>query len=332
MASSSTHRLPLFSLRTASLLTALLLAGSLLPSPAPAAGPGAAFLKHWKSGLAELSSYSVDTRRYGEARAGEAVLVFVYEEVDDRTRIKVESDRVPPARRVPVLKLNHLLKFNTGIYDYSVMTSVFAGLPGGPGVSRPFEPRKVSFTSQEWCGHVYQQVLPRKEGLVSTIHSYFEAEGDSTSVIPWPAKGPGAGGSVHYEDELPILVRELDGELLPSGGGLDILLVPSLWERRKRHAPLAPVPARLTKGGVETRKAPGGLRKAVKWTLVREGQTMDYWVEAESPRRLLGWDDGRGEKGEIRATVRKTYWNLNGNRDAGLRKELGLTYGVGSGM
>src|SRR3712207_4026037 len=85
---------------------------------AGSAGPSPAFVKYWKSGLAELASYAVTTERYGEPRRAEAVLVFVHEEIDDDTRIKVESGKTPPAKRLPVLKLNNVLKFTTGIYDY----------------------------------------------------------------------------------------------------------------------------------------------------------------------------------------------------------------------
>lgn len=291
-------------------------AGGTLPSPS--------FLKYWKSGMAELSSYAITTSRYGESRRAQGVMVFVYEEIDDKTRIKVESDRVPPARRVPVLKLNNVLKFNTGIYDYSVMTSVFAGL-SGPGVTRPFEPRKVSFSSQEWCGNVYHHVLPRAAGLASTIHSYFEAEGDAETVIPYPK------GSLFYEDEMPILVRELDGEFLKPGESRAINLVPSLWERRKRHVALAILEATLTKNGPATLSTPTGPRPAIKWTLAWKDHAMSYYVEAAPPGKLLAWDDGKGEKGELITSLRKTYWERNHNQDQPLRKELGLDYGVGSG-
>lgn len=293
-------------------------ASAALPVPSPE------FLSYWKSGLAELSSYAVTTSRYGESRRAQGVMVFVYEEIDDRTRIKVESDRVPLARRVPVLKLNNVLKFNTGIYDYSVMTSVFAGLTG-PGVTRPFDPRKVSFSSQEWCGNVYHQVLPRPDGLVSTLHSYFESEGDAETVLPYPKE------TLYYEDEMAILLRELDGAFLKTGESRRIDLVPSLWGRRKRHLPLAFLEATLTKVGPETFTSRSGPRRAIKWTLAWKGHAMAYHVEADAPRKLLAWDDGKGEKGELVASVRKTYWERNRNEDEPLRKELGLTYGVGSG-
>jgi hypothetical protein len=310
-------------------------AAAATPAPPPETGttPGTEFLKYWKSGLAELSSYAVTVERYGEMRQGQAVLVFVYEEINADTRIKVESEKTPPAKRIPVLKLNSVLKFNTGVYDYSILTSVFAGL-SGPEVQRPFQPQKVSFTSQEWCGNVFHQVIPRPKGLVSEIHSYFEAEGDAITTLPYPDAGnadhgANASGTFFYEDEMPILVRELVGPFAHEGAPLRMQLVPSLWERRKRHVPLAFTQAVLTKVGAETLTPKGKSRKAVKWTLEIMGMTVTYHVEAEAPRKLLAWENSRGEKGELIASIRNTYWEHNHNVDASLRKRLGLTYGVG---
>lgn len=310
-------------MRNLSMTSWTLLVAAAAATSAAGPAPSAAFLAYWKSGLAELSSYSIVTDRYGEGRKAQGVLVFVYEEIDDLTRIKVESDKVPKARRVPVLKLNNVLKFTTGVYDYSVMTSVFAGL-SGPGVARFLEPRKVSFSSQEWCGSVFHQVIPRPGGLVSEIHSYFEAEGDATVTLPYPKTGP-----VYYLDEMPILVRELDGEFLKAGETKNIDLLPGLWERRKRHVPLALERAALSKGATEKTMTKLGERAAVKWTLERSGVVTTYRVEAVQPHRLLEWDDNKGEKGEIIASIRDGYWMHNHNVDAPLRKRLGLEYGVG---
>ncbi|MBW8887764.1 MAG: hypothetical protein JF616_08405 [Fibrobacteres bacterium] len=288
-------------------------------------GPSAGFLRYWKSGLAEIASYTVDVERYGEMRKGQAVLVYVYEEMDARTRIKAESDRIPRELRVPVLKLNHVLKFNTGIYDYSILTSVFAGL-SGPGVNRFLQPRKVSFTSQEWCGNVFHQLIPGPRGLRSEIHSYFEAEGDSIATLAYP---PGGDSALYYEDEMPILVRELDGPVQANGTSRKIHLVPGLWERRKRHVPLAIAEAVLAKSGPEPFLAQGETVPAMRWTLEAQGVTTTWHVEEASPHTLLGWENSRGEKGVLIASLRDTYWEHNHNANAGLRKRLGLDFGVG---
>ena len=302
-------------------------AGPGIPAENPSAGKvsvGPEFLRYWKSGLAELSSYAITEERYGEMRKAQGVLVFVYEEINADTRIKVETDRTPVAIRFPVLKLNNVLKFTTGIYDYSIMTSVFAGL-SGPYVKRVLEPEKISFSSQEWCGNVFHQLIPRASGLVSEIHSYFEAEGDATKTLPYPA------GPLYYEDEMPILVRELDGEFMKSGETKKINLVPGLWERRKRHDDLAITEGMLTKVGPGTLVWHGGETKIVKWTLAFRGVTTTYSVEAAFPRKLMAWENSRGEKGELINSLRKQYWTLHGNKDQPLRKDLGLNYGVGSG-
>lgn len=308
-------------------LPALLIALSMLGAESGAresgASPSPAFMKYWKSGLAELTSYDVTVERYGEMRKGQGVMIFVYEEINADTRIKVESAKTPPGKRVPVLKLNNVLKFNTGVYDYSIMTSVFAGLTA-PGSPRPFPPRKISFTSQEWCGNVFQQILPRPGGLVSEIHSYFEAEGDASATLPYPVGQDGAPAAFYYEDEMPILVRELDGAVWPLAAPRRIHLVPGLWERRKRHAPLAFTEGVLTKAGPEKL----GDKEAVKWILEYAGNTTTFHVAAAAPRHLLAWENGKGEKGTLIASVRSTYWERNHNSDLPLRKKLGLTFGV----
>jgi hypothetical protein len=296
---------------------------------APSAiAPSPDFLKYWRSGLAEISSYAITAERYGELRRGQGVMVFVYEEIDADSRIKVETEKTPVAKRVPVLKLNNVLKFTTGVYDYSVMTSVFAGL-SGPGVQRRLQPQKVSFTSQEWCGSVFHQLLPRAKGLVSEIHSYFEAEGDAVKTLPYPGTIAADGSPFfYYEDELPILIRELDGPILKDGEAKRIQMVPSLWERRKRHVPLAFSEATLTKAGPESRTQGGKKIAAVKWTLELPGLMCTFHVEAAAPRKLLAWENNHGEKGALIASIRNAYWEHNHNRDAYLREKLGLEFGL----
>ncbi|MDP7631996.1 MAG: hypothetical protein QF402_03495, partial [Candidatus Latescibacteria bacterium] len=89
------------------------------------------FYDYWGDGRAELSSYRVTQPRYGETHEGHSVMIFVTEEINRQSLIKVESNQ-PQQERVYTLKLNKTLKFLTGIYPYSVMTSVFSAVEGGP--------------------------------------------------------------------------------------------------------------------------------------------------------------------------------------------------------
>lgn len=281
--------------------------------PAPSEG----FLKYWKSGLAELTTYRGLEERYGAMRAHSTVMVFVYEEIDDKTRIKIESDRIPPERAIPVLKLNRLLHFNTGIYDYNVMTSVFTGLEG-PGVTRPFLPRKIALTVQEWCGMVFQEVLPRKDGIHLAWHSYFESEGEGKRVLPMPE------GQAVYEDELPILLRELDGEWMMAGESKAISLFPAEWRTRKKHRPAAWTPATLEKKSGFEYKARNQAWPAMTFVLRQEDDTTTWIIEDKAPRKLLAWHVSTGAYGEFQTTTRKTYWIRNKPENEKLREGMEL--------
>src|SRR5690606_32484396 len=125
-------------------------------------------------------------------------------------------------------KLNAALRFQTGIYPYSVMTSVFA--PVDAYYEHRFTPAKITMTAQEWCGHVFFGVWPGQDRFASRGMSYFASEGERDETVEAPA------GAL-YEDALPIQLRELDG---PFAGGRDWegTLVPSIWGARQAHVPL----------------------------------------------------------------------------------------------
>jgi len=190
-------------------------------APRPSQGASPAFWDHWSDGQAELSGYRVTTPRYGALREGEVVLIYVTEEMNEHTLIKDDTGTVPPEDKEVVLKLNHTLEFDTGIYPYSVMTSVFS--PTGSSGRERFAPVKISFTAQEWCGHVFHMLTPTFDDYTSEIHSYFSSEGDARETIETEP-------FTLYEDALWIQLRELDG-LFEGGGDWSGKLVPSVWSR-----------------------------------------------------------------------------------------------------
>lgn len=124
----------------------LLVSASLFRIAASRAETPADFYAYLGAEKAEVSSYLVVQPRYGEMREGHGILVFVTDDLNRETLIKVESPALAADRKY-TLKLNNVLKFNTGIYDYSVMTSVFSFVESDSEVS--FELAKVSLTAQE---------------------------------------------------------------------------------------------------------------------------------------------------------------------------------------
>ena len=282
---------------------------ALLASTAAAETPD--FYAHWGDGKAEISSYQVIQPRYGEPREGYAVLIFVTEEINRKTFIKVESP-TPAEDRIYVLKLNNVLKFTTGIYPYSVMTSVFSAVEGRhqPG---PFELCKITLSSQEWCGHVFDEVQVREGRLKGHLNSYFESEGRHPYELEVPEE-------FESEDHLLIFIRELKGPVMEAGEEREIKLLPSLWSFRLQHRPHALVPATLRKGQVETVTVRDQSFAAMPWTWADR----KVWVEQAYPHRILKWEDATGGSGELIATLREPYWNLKRREDEKFREELGI--------
>ena len=166
------------------------------------------FYAHWADGKAELSSYEVVQPRYGELRQGYGVMIFVTESLHRQTFIKADPP-TPEADQFYALKLNHILNFTTGIYDYSVMTSVFSQVASE---RHPFELRRISFSAQEWCGQVFDEALFRNGQIDGHISSYFASEGRGAYQLKQPAR-------FASEDHLLIRIRELQGPFMDAGRG-----------------------------------------------------------------------------------------------------------------
>lgn len=278
-----------------------------IQAPLPQVKVSKKFKEHWRDDRAELSGYVITTMRYGRPRHGVVVLVYVTEPMDGRVWVKTDD---PDEHSVDVLKLNHTLNFRTGIYPYSVMTSVFSPVDG-QGRER-FAPAKISLTVQEWCGHVFREIFPKGNHLHSVAHSYFAGEGDRRETIRTEPM-------TLYEDALLIQLRELDGAFA-EGRNWEGFIVPTLWSGRKSHKPPRPVPATITRTEAAIRGEPVTLFK-----LRYRGYTRTFVVEKSHPHRVLGWDISDGEQASILRTTRLPYWMLNGPGDGSHLVELGLS-------
>ncbi len=275
-------------------------------SSAPLPDP---FGDYWYQGEAELTSYALDQARYGELHDGEAVLIFVTEDLSRSRQVKTDfADRSDPDR-VTVMKLNATKKFITGIYPYSMMTSVFTP------IERDRHPHtlKVTTSSQEWCGHTFTQINHNRGGYDVQLYSYFEDEGDQSLRLD----------GVVLEDELWTLIR-LNPALLPEG---DIEVVPGSmaqrlsheeWQVRRARASIAPA---------------GDSLMAFSLHYPDLNRTLTIQYRADFPFEIEGWEEtvrsGFGAEAReltTRATRKKRimldYWSRNGTEDEALRQQL----------
>jgi len=270
------------------------------------------FWAHWGDGKAELNGYRLRQPRYGALRDGTAVLIFVTEDFDDAARVKDEGRGAAQGEVYPVLKLNAVRDFQTGIYDYNVMTSTFVR------VGAPWSVVKVSFSSQEWCGHVYRQMLPRSGSIDDTWHSYFQGEADGRRRLGYPDGGI-------LGDAVPILIRGWTG-WLARGGSRDVPWLPTQLDARFRHRSPEWGRATVTRSASPREvKVPAGNFSVDEWTVaVSGGETTVWLVEAAAPWRIVGWSRGDGESAELLGTSRMPYWSLNGPGGEARLEELGL--------
>jgi hypothetical protein len=287
----------------------LLLVVPFLVAPSPAQD----FWPHWGDGKAELNGYALKQPRYGALRTGAAVLVFVTEEFSDSLRVKADPGRHPAGDVYPVLKLNAVRDFPTGIYDYNVMTSVFLRVaPGWPLA-------KVSFSSQEWCGHVWHQILPRGGRLSGLFHTYFDGEADGREDLAFPPDGV-------LEDALPVLLRGWNGAYLEPGGSRAVPFLPSLLSARLHHRRLAWTSATITRtGATRAVVVPAGRFDVTAYTVeTAEGLRLGFEVESAPPYRLVRQTGPNGEELALRGSTRLAYWRLNAPGGERHLRELGL--------
>lgn len=264
------------------------------------------FGEYWYQGLAEITTYDLEQARYGEVREGEAVLIYVTEPFSRSKQVKL--DEAGGSDDVTVLKLNHTRNFVTGIYPYSIMTSVFTPVSEGP------LPLKITGTSQEWCGHTFSQLNRSESGYRARLFSYFESEGDQDGELP----------EVMTEDGLWTLLR-INPDALPTG---DIQLIPSAVYQRMSHLDLQPYAATVSLSGDDG-------RRTYRIEYPDLDRTLSIFFSADSPYQISGWEEARmsgfGEGRQMlttRATMKARemlpYWELNGTVDERYREQLGL--------
>lgn len=272
-----------------------------------------AFWKIWGDGQAELAGYDLTFPRYNVPRMGTAVTIFVTESFSNSLRVKADPGKHPPSDQFPAMKLNLIVDFQTGIYDYNEQTSTFIAL--APVNSRPAgTPTKISFSSQEWCGHTWYQFLFDADRIRTTLHSYFDGEADQQLSLPYPAGGVA-------EDQLWLWARSLAAPRLAPGESRQVPFLPSLQSLRHQHAAAAWTTATLERSA---KPAPVGTREAEVFTARFQNGWRTFYVERTAPHRILRWETSGGERAELLDSARLKYWELNKPGGEQFLKKLGL--------
>lgn len=251
----------------------------------------------WFNG-AEINRYALDQNRYGAQHPGHVEFIFVTEPFLLDAQVKHESGS---GASTPVLKLNALRTFNTGIYSYRTMTSTF--LP----VDQDKYPHalKSNTSVQDWCGQAFQQFNRSAKGWRFELRSYFQNEADQNLELP----------EAILEDALWLQVR-LDPKKLPTG---TFQAIPGSIYTRFAHKP------------VTAYSAVGQLDKAgsnLVYTLVypKLKRTLKIIFEPEFPHIIKEWQEitpnGRTTATLEDRIMNSYYWGEHFPKDAPKRKQL----------
>ncbi|PZX61066.1 hypothetical protein LV84_00054 [Algoriphagus ratkowskyi] len=263
------------------------------------------FASHWYQDRAEINVFDLKQMRYGEVREGNAVMIFVTEDISKRKQVKLDDPAGSGKDAMKVMKLNMTREFVTGIYPYNTMLSVFT--PVYDDLNSP----KITASMTEWCGQSFAQLNWKNNKYQANIYSYFEAEGDQDFSI-----------AAMSEDEIFNLIR-LNPDLVPTGNKK---LIPSLIFNRFTHIPLEAESVVISK-----RKA-GANQAEIEVIYEEIGRKFLVRYMDSFPYEIMSWQETQTTKEgkeEVTSAVRKSvqmidYWKKNGLQHEPLRKSLGL--------
>lgn len=267
---------------------------------------------YWYQGKAEISVYDLEQARYGQMREGVATMIQVSE--DFLTDKQVKNDNYSNPNSTSIIKTNLIKRFTTGVYDYSIMSSVFTPTD----LSKFPHTLKVSMSAQDWCGQTFAQLNYRSSNdFAMQWRSYFEREADQNEAL----------AADWIEDELFNRLR-IDPRGVPTGNQM---ILPAMDYLALVHKPVQAVKAICTQGPYAGADFSGKDLEQYQIEYPTLDRVLTVVYEAAAPYEIAGWTETRPSRGReltTKATLRKRvlepYWGQNSNEYAGARKELGL--------
>ncbi len=269
--------------------------------------PEVTWNNYWYQGKAEITSYNLLQSRYGEIHEGTVVNIFVTEDFSKSKQVKLDDPSKAGEDKLPILKLNQSIKFNTGVYPYSIMMSAYSPVD----INNYPHAVKITGSVQEWCGMANYQMNYKKNKFEIEQRSYFEQEGDRDVSL----------AAVVQEDELWNLIR-INPEKLPKG---EFSVLPGTEYLRLAHKPIEAV-----KANADLRDENGVKVYVVDMPSLQRKLIIKF--ETNFPYKILGWEDSYpGFDGTILTTsavknkeMLLDYWRTHNNADRPLREQLGL--------
>ncbi len=259
------------------------------------------FSDYWYQGKGEISKYNLSQSHYGETHDGEVIMVFVTEDFSKSKQVRLDDPTRHISDAVQVMKLNTMKEFVTGIYKYSMMSSVFT-----PVKEKEYpHSLKLVASSQDWSGQTFMQANYRGNRYEYREMSYLEDDGDNDYSLV----------STMLEDEIWTKIR-LHPNTLPVG---KVNMVPSAFYIRLSQHKNKVYEALTSLMSLQT-------NYTYKIEYPELKRTLEIYFQKEFPYQILSWKemDGNNETttATLASTVQSDFWNHHHPADEPMRKEL----------
>lgn len=258
----------------------------------------------WYAGKASVAVYNLKQSRYGESRVGHATLVTVSEGFDGNKQVKADNEN---STNYQVLKTNLIKKFNTGLYDYATMCSVFLPV----NTRELLQPVKLTFSSQDWCGQVFSQWNKNANKFRYQGFSYFQSEGDIESMLD----------KAFMQDAIFSSIRQ-NPKNLPTG---EFKMYLSNENYRFLHLPIAPFSATAQLDENDSTYTYNISTEAVDLQYVFT-KNQPYTVLSFSESLKKGMSKGQTTVATLHKEQFRAYWGEHDRKDDGLRKDYDLPF------
>ena len=253
---------------------------------------------YWRDGKAEFDIYEGTVARYGKAQPAEVIHILVREDFAPDAHVKADDWQKPGG--YPVLKLNQILRVQTGLYVYQQMHSNFWRVDGeADTVGRLI---KWSLTSNDSCGNTFKIADREGERWKVRYDTYWEGMVAGSEDFAAPHDG------VFY-DELPARVRCID--FSKEQGAFTVQLAPSIINSKKDKVVFAPAAVDFA-----VDRSAGIITVNVAFA----GGKDVFLLDLAPPHLLRTWRPAAGGELRLKQSLKIDYWNYHhpGDRERAL--------------
>lgn len=273
---------------------AALLVGCSPPDPrAPSTGVAWGDDPRFADGLAEIATYDAALLREGAIRTARAYTILVSEDLVPSSLVKADDWRRPGLLRAHKFAVHTAVP--TGMSQFRESTVVFLE-------QATYAPLRVTYSSQDFCGLTFEELLRRGDRWVHRWSSYWEDDGGhGERFLP-------DGIPV---DALPAWVRAIP---LRPGMRFERTVILSLQGSQASSPPA--VVASFEVSGPHLVEVPAGRFDTFEVRVRGEGVDLQVSVERQFPNRVVAWTDTLGQSFRLVKSQREAYWERTAPDDA----------------